>query len=92
MVRQFYNFLRGRAAGGMGAGADGFGLKQPQTLPLHDGYNVPGYAIVRSLGPIAGGFNYVVQTGPDVDLQGNGLGGYTQMQLQRLAQLQKAGN
>lgn len=86
-MRRFFQYVRGFAASAPGAGADGLGLAMPQTLPLEDGFNVPGYAVRRSFMPYSGGFNLTQQSGPQVDLKGNGLGTYDALDLQRLAQL-----
>lgn len=87
----FFRFRKGRSYDAPGAGADGLGLLKPQTNPLADGFNVPGYAIMRSFAPQAVAYVKDLQQFPSASLVGNGIDMQGQLELQRLAQLEKGG-
>lgn len=87
----FFQFRKGRSYDAPGAGADGLGLLKPQTDPMADGFNVPGYAIRRSFAPQAIAYVKYGQQFADASLRGNGIDLQGQLELQRLAQLVNGG-
>lgn len=87
-----YRFRRGKAAGGLGTGASGMGLEQPQSLPANDGFLRKGYAVLRTLAPQSPGYVKYDQRFTAVDLVGNGSNIQGQLDLAALAQMTKAGN
>lgn len=87
-----YRFRRGKAAGGLGTGASGMGLEQPQSLPANDGFMRAGYLVRRVLAPQSPGFNKYARQFTAVDLVGNGSNIQGQLDLAALAQMTKAGN
>jgi hypothetical protein len=90
-VFQFFRFRKGRSYDAPGAGANGLGLLKPQTDPMADGFNVPGYAIMRSFAPQSIAYVKDAQQFAEVDLIGNGIASQGQLELQRLAQLTNGG-
>lgn len=89
MVRQFFTFVKGRSFGSLGAGTSALAYRKPQTDPINDGFNVPGYAVEGSLAPQSVAYvkeNHQVARASYI---GNGIASQGQLELQRLAQLMK---
>lgn len=85
MFNNWFRFRPGRAAGGLGVGAEGMALLQTQSLPLVDGGMSPRYMVRRSFAPLEGARVDLDRGVLAVDLRGNGSYLSGQLALQALA-------
>lgn len=81
-----FKFLRGKAAGALGSGADGLALQQFQSLPVFE-VRGAGVMVQRSFAPYSGAYIKTSIQGPTDDIIGNGLSLHEQLVLAGLSKL-----